>query len=395
MHAEAIVHAIFIIFTGAAILATLALYARQALPVAYIALGLLSGPVLGELGIGLGLAADPAIIRGMAEVGIIFLLFLLGLNLEPQELKRLLREVTTVTLVTCGAFWVAGAAIGLLFGFGVLEAVLIGAAMMFSSTIIGLKLLPTSALHQQRMGEIIISILLLQDVIAIAVLLLVQGWGGDGDPLTNLLLCFVSAPLLVLFAFLFSRYVITHLFYKFDAIREYIFLLAIGWCIGLAELGYAIGLSYEIGAFIAGVSLATNPVARFIAESLKPLRDFFLIMFFFALGASFELEVLPDVFWPALTLAVAALLIKPWVFDRMLEREKEAHDLSRQIGVRLGQISEFSLLVAIASFESGLISASASYTIQAATIMTFIASSYWIVMRYPTPVAVTERLRRD
>jgi hypothetical protein len=83
------------------------------------------------------------------------------------------------------------------------------------------------------------------------------------------------------------------------------------------------------------------------------------------------------------------------VFDRMLEREKEAHDLSRQIGVRLGQISEFSLLVAIASFESGLISASASYTIQAATIMTFIGSSYWIVMRYPTPVAVTERLRRD
>jgi len=92
---------------------------------------------------------------------------------------------------------------------------------------------------------------------------------------------------------------------------------------------------------------------------------------------------------------VAALVIKPWVFDRMLEREKEAHDLSRQIGVRLGQISEFSLLVAIASFESGLISASASYTIQAATIMTFIGSSYWIVMRYPTPVAVTERLRRD
>jgi len=395
MHAEAIVHAIFIIFTGAAILATLALYARQALPVAYIALGLLSGPVLGELGIGLGLVADPAIIRGMAEVGIIFLLFLLGLNLEPQELKRLLREVTVVTLVTCVAFWVVGAGIGLLFGFRVLEAALIGAAMMFSSTIIGLKLLPTSALHQQRMGEIIISILLLQDVIAIVVLLLVQGWGGEGDPMANLLLCFVSAPLLVLFAFLFSRYVITHLFYKFDAIREYIFLLAIGWCIGLAELGHAVGLSYEIGAFIAGVSLATNPVARLIAESLKPLRDFFLIMFFFALGASFDLEVLPDVFWPALTLAVAALVIKPWVFDRMLEREKEAHDLSRQIGVRLGQISEFSLLVAIASFESGLISASASYTIQAATIMTFIGSSYWIVMRYPTPVAVTERLRRD
>ncbi|WP_067564195.1 cation:proton antiporter [Halofilum ochraceum] len=395
MHAEAIVHAIFIIFTGAAILATVALYARQALPVAYIALGLLTGPVLGELGIGLGLAADPAIIRGMAEVGIIFLLFLLGLNLEPQELKRLLREVTVVTVITCGAFWVVGAAIGALFGFGVLEAVLIGAAMMFSSTIIGLKLLPTSALHHQRMGEIIVSILLLQDVIAIAILLLIQGSGGGDTPGQDLLISLGAAPLFVVFAFLFSRYVITHLFHRFDAIREYIFLLAIGWCLGLAELGYSLGLSYEIGAFVAGVSLATNPVARFIAESLKPLRDFFLIMFFFALGASFDLAVLPDVFWPALTLAVAALAIKPWVFDRVLERQKEAHDLSRQIGVRLGQISEFSLLVAIASFENELISASASYTIQAATIMTFIGSSYWIVLRYPTPVAVTERLRRD
>ncbi len=395
MHAEAIVHAVFVIFTGAAVLATFVLYARQALPVAYIALGLLTGPVLGELGIGLGLAADPAIIRGMADVGIIFLLFLLGLNLEPQELRRLLREVTVVTLVTCASFWVVGAAIGLLFGFAVLEAALIGGAMMFSSTIIGLKLLPTSALHHQRMGEIIVSILLLQDVIAIILLLLIQGWGGDGAPMQNLLVSLVSAPLLIGGAFVFSRYVITHLFLKFDRIQEYIFLLAIGWCLGLAEIAHELGLSYEIGAFVAGVSLATNPVARFIAESLKPLRDFFLIMFFFALGAGFDISILPEVLWPALALAVAALVIKPILFDKALEHHQEAHDLSRQIGVRLGQISEFSLLVAIASFDSGVISERASFTIQAATILTFIGSSYWIVLRYPTPVAVSERLRRD
>ncbi|MDX1608546.1 MAG: cation:proton antiporter [Halofilum sp. (in: g-proteobacteria)] len=389
MAAEGIVHAIFLIFTGAAVIATVVLYARQALPVAYIILGLLFGPW------GFGLTTDPEVIRGMAEVGIIFLLFLLGLNLEPQELRRLLREVTEVTIVTCVAFWLLGAGIAWLFGFGALEVALIGAAMMFSSTIIGLKLLPTSALHHQRMGEIIVSILLLQDVIAIIVLLFIQGWGGGQNPITELLFSLAAAPLLVLFAFGFSRYVITRLFFKFDQIQEYIFLLAIGWCLAIAVLGEQVGLSLEIGAFIAGVTLATNPVARFIAESLKPLRDFFLIMFFFALGAGFDVTVLPEVFLPATALAVAALLLKPIVFDKILEREKEAADLARQIGVRLGQISEFSLLIAIVGLETEVLSARASYTIQAATILTFIGSSYWIVLRYPTPVAVSDALRRD
>lgn len=389
MAEEGIVHAIFLIFTGAAVIATIVLYARQALPVAYIALGLLFGPW------GFGLTTDPEVIRGMAEVGIIFLLFLLGLNLEPQELRRLLREVTEVTIVTSIAFWLLGAGIAWLFGFGMLDVVLIGAAMMFSSTIIGLKLLPTSALHHQRMGEIIISILLLQDVIAIVVLLLIQGWGGGQNPVTELLFSLLAAPLVVLFAFGFARHVIIRLFRRFDKIQEYLFLLAIGWCLAIAVLGEWAGLSYEIGAFIAGVTLATNPVARFIAESLKPLRDFFLIMFFFALGAGFDITVLPEVFLPALVLAAAALLIKPFVFDKILEREHERPDLSRQIGVRLAQISEFSLLIAVAGLETGALTEKASYTIQAATILTFMASSYWIVMRYPTPVAVSDALRRD
>jgi len=393
MHADGVVHAVFLIFTGAAVLATLALYARQALPVAYIALGLLMGPLLGIWDVGIQL--DPAVIRGMAEFGIIFLLFLLGLNLEPQECLRMMREITAVTLATCAIFWVIGFAIGAAFGFGWLEAVIIGAAMMFSSTIIGLKLLPTSALHQQRMGKIIVSILLLQDVIAIAVMLLLQAHGGGEGTWHDMVVAIVGAPLLVGGAFLLARYAITKLLHRFDRIQEYIFLLAIGWCLAIAEIAEIVGLSYEIGAFVAGVALATNPVARYIAESLKPLRDFFLIMFFFALGASFELGMLPQVIGPALTLAVAAMAIKPFVFDRFLERHDEAADLSFQIGVRLGQISEFSLLVAVVGLQTGALSQQASFAIQTATILTYIGSSYWIVLRYPTPVAVSDALRRD
>jgi len=171
--------------------------------------------------------------------------------------------------------------------------------------------------------------------------------------------------------------------------------MAVGWCLAIATLAHEIGLSYEIGAFLAGVSVATNPISRFIAETLKPLRDFFLVMFFFALGAGFDMSILPQIALPAAVLAAAMLLAKPLIFARVLQRENERSGVSREIGVRLGQISEFSLLVALVGLQSGLMTAEASYIVQGATILTFIVSTYWIVLRYPTPVAVSDELRRD
>jgi Kef-type K+ transport system membrane component KefB len=270
-----------------------------------------------------------------------------------------------------------------------------GAAMAFSSTIIGLKLLPTSALHHQRMGEIIVSILLLQDMIAIVILLLLEGLSKGGNAVMEIALLAVSLPALVAGAWFVSQKLLLKLCMQFDRIQEYVFLLAIGWCLGIAQLAHAVGLSHEIGAFIAGVSLATNPIARFIAESLKPLRDFFLIMFFFALGAGFDLGSLGDVLLPALLLAGAAIVLKPLVFKLLLKREQEKERLAGEIGVRLGQVSEFSLLIAVVAGNAKLLSDNGSSLIQAATILTFIVSSYWIVMRYPTPIAVDEKLRRD
>ncbi len=389
MNGESILYAIFLIFTGAAIVATAALYARQSLLVAYIVVGLLAGPHVS------GLISDPALITDIANVGIIFLLFLLGLNLEPDDLKNLLREATVVTLLSSALFALSGFLIASLFGFGAIDSIVIAATMMFSSTIVGLKLLPTSALHHQRMGEIIVSILLLQDMIAVIVLLLLQGFGTDGSAVTEIARVLLLLPLVSAAAYFTSKHVLSRLFLTFDQISEYIFLLTLGWCLGIAELAHAIGLSHEIGAFIAGVSLAANPIARFIAESLKPLRDFFLIMFFFGLGAGFDIFRVSDVILPAAALAIGAIVLKPFVFKRLLQREKEKKKLAGEIGVRLGQISEFSLLVAVAATSTGIITEAASMTIQTATILTFVMSSYWIVMHYPTPIATDEKLRRD
>ncbi|CAK0772487.1 monovalent cation:H+ antiporter-2, CPA2 family [Gammaproteobacteria bacterium] len=386
---EHIHFSIFVIFTGSALLATLALYARQSLLVAYMLLGVLLGPW------GLRWVGDLPMIQEISRVGITFLLFLLGLNLHPQRLFQRLREMTWVTLwssaVFAGMGWVAAVS----FGFSWTEGIIVGAASMFSSTIIGLKLLPTTVLHHQQTGRLIISILLLQDLIAILLLTLLRIMSMGGNPWLDILHLFLSLPILFAFAFLFERWVLIHLLRSFSEIHEYLFLAALGWCLGVAELSRWLGLSREIGAFVAGVAIATSPISYFISESLKPLRDFFLVIFFFTLGARFDLEMLPKVFAPAMVLTTLWLAVKPPVFRWLLERIGEPQNLCHEIGTRLGQGSEFSLLLAYLALELQFVSSQASYLIQAAAVLSLMASSYWIVQRLPTPIGTSNQLRQS
>ncbi len=384
-----IVHTIFLIFTGAAVLATVALYARQALLVAYILLGMLLGPSV------LGLVSDPELIGDIAHIGIMFLLFLMGLELNPREFLLLMRKTIAITLASSLVFWGCGTLLAMLFGYAFLESVLIGSVMIFSSTIIGLKLLPTTVLHHQRTGEIIISILLLQDFIAILLLLVVEGSAAQEQTVTEFVKLVLALPLLVGGAMLFVRKVLLRLLQKFDTFREYIFLLAIGWCLGMAEAAAALGVSHEIGAFVGGVTLASSPISLYMSENLKPLRDFFLVMFFFSLGAGFDLSMLGVVLLPALVFALLTVAGKPPVFSLLLRRTGETEKRASEIGARLGQLSEFSLLVSILALEQGLIGIEASYLIQLSTLLTFFASTYLVVLRYPTPIALSNELRRN
>lgn len=389
MGEELLTYHLFLIFAGAAVLATVALFARQAMIVAYIVLGLLLGPAV------FNLVPDPELIQNMSDVGIIFLLFLLGLNLHPQKLITLFKSTLLTTLATCLVFGLVGGGFALLLGLSAIDALIVGVAMMFSSTIIGLKLLPTTILHHQHTGEIIISILLLQDIIAIICLLLIKASAfGTGLGWQSLSL-FISLPLIVLLAKILQEHVISKLIARFDTIQEYVFLVSIGWCLGFAELAHWLGLSSEMGAFIAGVALAASPISTFIAESLKPLRDFFLVLFFFALGAAVEINMIGAVFVPAVILAMLVLVIKPLMFRWLLGKSGEPPSTSKEIGFRLGQISEFSLLISVLALSQGLISAKAAYLIQAAALLTFVVSPYLIVLRYPTPIAVSSKLRRD
>jgi len=386
---ESIIYYMFLIFTGASIMATLALATRQSLLVAYILMGVIVGPW------GLGWITDPNLIMHLSDIGIVFLLFLLGLSLDPKSLVHLLKNSVLVTLISCFIFGMVGFGIARVFQFTWIESAVIGTTMMFSSTIIGLKLLPTTVLHHQRMGEVMVSVLLLQDIVAITAMIVIEGYVGDATAAQKLMTLGLGVPGLLIFCILFERYVLSMLFRRFDRIQEYIFLLAIGWSLGVAVIAQKIGLSYEIGAFLAGVVIAVSPISLFIAESLKPLRDFFLVMFFFALGAALNLDRLGEVIWPALLLGGMMLLMKPYVFSKLLTSTECMPHRTWEMGVRLGQISEFSLLVAYVAFNGKVIGETAYFLIQASTLVTFVVSSYWVVMRYPTPLGFSEHLRRD
>jgi Kef-type K+ transport system membrane component KefB len=379
----------FLIFTGAAVLATVALYTRQPLLIAYILLGILVGPF------GFAVLEDTDLLSDIAEIGIIFLLFLLGLDMQISNLITTLRKSLLVGITSCASFAVVGFGITQLLQFSILDSAIVGLCLMFSSTIIGIKLLPTTVLHHRHSGELMVGILLIQDFIAILVLLAIESLGKDTVNTWTFIQPLLLLPILIFATLAAVKYVILPLLSKFDRFHEYIFLLTIGWCLGVGELAKLMGLSHEIGAFIAGVSLASSPISQFIALNLKPLRDFFLILFFFTLGAQLNVGVLSTIILPLVVLTAIVLLGKPVVFRFLLHRMSESNHLAWDIGYRLGQISEFSLLVTFIAQGSGLLTERAAVLVQSTAIATFAISSYIIVFNFQNPIAVSDRLRRD
>jgi Kef-type K+ transport system membrane component KefB len=385
---ENIIFKLALVFAGASILATIFLYLKQPIILAYIALGMLIGPW------GIGILKNPALIEHISHLGIILLMFLLGLHLHPQKLYKLLKETALITVGTCILFTLLITLVTMAFRFSWFDSLIVGLALMFSSTVISLKLIPTTTLHHRHMGEVLISVLLFQDILAILLILFLYG-----STQTAIYLEILSLLLKTLAfsagAFLFVYYVLLKIFKRFDVIQDYIFLMSLGWCLLGAAAAKLLGLSYEIGAFIAGIALGASPIALVIAEGLKPVREFFLILFFFSIGAKFDFFVTKQIVLPGLILAGILLGIKPVVFSQAFKFAKEPARIAKELGLRLGQASEFSLLVAYGAFAAGKIEATTSFLIQLTTIVTFIVSTYMVVFKYPTPIALSDKMRQD
>ncbi len=386
---ENILFDLSVVLVGAAVLSFLAVLLRQPVIIAYIVCGVIVGPW------GMAWVENVKFLETISHLGITLLLFLAGLCLHPQKLIGLFKKTFLITLANCtGSFLIAF--LFLRIGhFSMVDSVCISLALMFSSTILVVKLLPTTRLHQEKMGAMCISVLILQDLLAVAVLAFVRCLSLPGQVFINFGILVIKLIIFLAILVLIERFVLRKIMYHIERLHEALFILGLAWCFGIASISNHMGLFYETGAFLAGIVMARHKISFFISERLKPLRDFFLVLFFFSLGAKLNIFMVKRILVPALVLAAIFVVVKPWLFKKLFVVSGEEKPFAKEIGFRLGQLSEFSILIAILALQLGHISKAASQMIQLVTIFTFVASSYIVVYKYPTPIGTSEKLIRD
>ena len=312
---------------------------RQPLIMGYILTGVIVGPSF------LHIIRDQAAFASFSAIGITLLLLVVGLGLNAGVIRSLGR----VSIVTCLTVMPVLGSVAFiasqLLGFDLKTSVVLAVAMLFSSTIIILKVLSDQKETTRLYGQITTGILLIEDVVATTavVLLAIFADPAHASPLTVVLLV-GKALLLGLGLYLSGNYLMPKLVRKAAASQEMLFILTIGWGLAVASLFQIAGLSHEVGALFAGVSLAGLPYATEMAAKLKPLRDFFLVIFFVTLGGSFTVSTVSQYFLTACVLAVIMLLVKPILVLSSLGAQRYTKLTSFKAAINLTQVSEFSII---------------------------------------------------
>ncbi|MDQ3555892.1 MAG: cation:proton antiporter [Gemmatimonadota bacterium] len=361
------------------VLATRAL--RVPTIVAYIGTGLLLGPVTGLL------AVDEAIDL-ISHVGIALLLFLVGLELSIEKIRDVGRVAVLAGAGQMLLTWVGGFAVSRLLGAGAVEAAFLATAVMFSSTVVVVKLLTQQGEIHALHGRISVGILLIQDVVVIIVLTLLAGLGQQStvemSTVTRGLLSAAGGMGLLLgAALLASRYVLPRLFGLASGSSETLFVWSLSWCFLLVLSAEALHLSPEIGAFLAGISLAQLPYNHELRRRVHPLMNFFIAVFFVSLGIQMDLQA-AAVRWPeAVVLAIFVMVGKFAILALLIPRLGFPRLAGARAGITLSQISEFSFILSALALSAGLIDESTLALVGLVGLLTIAASSYAITASEP------------
>lgn len=364
-----------VVITIAAVMALIMRLLKQPLIIGHILTGIIVGPSL------LGVASDKHAFETFSDLGIALLLFIIGLELSMSVIKRLGKPVFLTAIAILITIGTLGYLVSSAFQFTTIEALLIGLAMFFSSTIIIAKVLSDKKEISRLNGQIAIGVILLDDIVATFALLFVaaMGSGHTLGPLDIGLLLLKGIAVISVLAFL-SIKVLPRVTKFMAKSQEMLFLFALAWGFGIASIVSHIGFSIEIGALFAGVALAHLPYASQIGARLKPLRDFFVILFFIILGESLRINDLGSVIVPAIVLSIIVIIAKPLIVMTSLGVLGYTKRISFKTGINLSQISEFSIILIVLATSAGIVGSHVGALITLVALITITVSTY--LMQY-------------
>ncbi|MFA5854206.1 MAG: cation:proton antiporter [Patescibacteria group bacterium] len=360
-------------------LGALARALKQPTLLGYIATGLIVGP-LGLLQLNHGEVLDT-----LAQFGIAFLLFLAGMEMNFSELRHVGRSAVLIGASQIAFTGGIGYVIATLLGFAPLSALYVAITLSFSSTIIVIKLLSEKKALDSLYGKIVVGVLLVQDFIALGTLILLSGLSGPHVepsqlPLT-LGLTFAKGAALLVTSLLIGKYVMPKLLHRLAGSQEVLFLASLTWGLGLAALADlpSIGLTIEIGSFMAGVALSESVEHFQIMSRVRPLRDVFAVTFFITLGSKLVLTGTSAHLLPIIVLSLFVLIMKPLLVMVTMGLLGYRARTSFMTGIAIAQVSEFSLIVMALALRIGHTNQELVSIITAVALITILVSSYLIL----------------
>ncbi len=346
---------------------------KQPLIIGYIFAGILVGPFF------FNLLSKSETFTIFSEMGIAFLLFLVGLHLSPKVIKDV-GKISLITGIGQIVFTSAiGYAIGILLGFTPIVAIYIAVALTFSSTIIIMKLLSDKDALEKLYGKISIGFLLVQDLIAIMILIVLSAFSTGSGGSSVLIWTLVKGGLTLAIFFPFSYFVLPKLTDFFAKSSEFLFIFTISWGLGFSALFVFLGLSIEVGALIAGILLSMSPYSYEMGSRLRTLRDFFIISFFIILGSQMVFADIKEFIVPVIIFSLFILIGNPLIVMTLMGFMGYSKKTGFMAGLTVAQISEFSLILVALGVKVGQLPQHILSLVTIIGLITIAGSTYMII----------------
>ena len=374
-----------IIIVAATTVGLIARQLGQPTIVAYIATGVLLGPVVFDVVTMEGLVED------FAELGLGFLLFLLGMKMRFEDIREILKPITNVAigqtvLQTALAFLVAWT-----LGFGTVEILVIALATVFGATPIIVKVLTDKDEITSLPGKIDVGVLIVQDIYLVVVLALfaAPSLENPSEIATTLAVIFVMMGFIGLFSIASSRYLLPQIFRRIADNKDVFLIVAIAWAFLFIAIAEGFDLSVEVGAFLAGISLAQLPYSKELEDRITPITDFFILVFFASIGLQIESVASLFAYWQEAIIASLILMFGNfWIMFYLIDREGFSVETSFLGSINMVQVSEFSLVVGALALAQGYIGADVLGYLTLMALMTMTVSTYIIAYNH----SIYERL---